>query len=446
MSSGYRSWEERDADVAKTKAETARIKAEAEAAAQAAESAAATTETVRLAEQVKQARLRNQLGEVAEKAKDDKKARRAKRREQRDEDGATFKILVNVVMALGLLAALPAQISYFLGLHRKDDKDPGLAWTLAPIPFFLELLAWVGVMGTRWAHRKGLPRWPFWILTATLGSLAGYINYAHGITEYGPVAGYALAATSVIGPLLAEVRQFLESKAAEDGRDLRQRARDRKAAREKAKAERERKRIETAEDALREDLFEEEFKEFRRIMAAHPTGAITRDAAWVQAWETLHGLPLSVTAESLASREAAREAIETVMRDYERTPESVAVDLWLADVFGVNRGDDGSAGASTGGSSDGPAGGGSRARRADPSEAPTTLGRKGKQRSGRTAAKTPEKPLDPADIEKVRKLADALGDVDRLSARKVREVIGGGSNEYAVRLRDHVKHNPTPTA
>ena len=260
MSSGYRSWEERDADVAKTKAETARIAAEAEKAAKDAEAAAAATETAKLAEQVKQARIRNQLGEVAEKAKDDKKARQTKRREQRDEDGATFKILVNVVMALGLLAALPAQISYFLGLHHKDDKNPGPAWTLAPIPFFLELLAWVGVMGTRWAHRKGLPRWPFWILTASLASLAGYINWAHGVTEYGPVAGYALAATSVIGPLLAEVRQYLESKAAEDGRDMKQRAKDRRAAREKAKANREREQVERTEDERRKKLFPSEFE------------------------------------------------------------------------------------------------------------------------------------------------------------------------------------------
>ncbi|MFI6854508.1 hypothetical protein [Streptomyces sp. NPDC050416] len=440
MSSGYRSWEERDADVAKTKAETARIKAEADAAAQAAESAAAATETAKLAEKVKQARLQKQLGDVKETAKDDKVARKAKRREQRDEDGATFKVLVNVVMALGLLAALPAQISYFLGLHRKDDKDPGPAWTLTPIPFFLELLAWVGVMGTRWAHRKGLPRWPFWILTATLASLAGWINYAHGVTEYGPVAGYALAATSMIGPLLAEVRQFLESKAAEDGRDLKQRAKDRRAAREKAKADREREQVERAEDERRKKLFPSEFEEYERIMAAYPTGGITRAAAWEQAWDTMHALPLAVTAGSMAAREVAREAVEELLRDADRSPESIAVDLFLAKAFDPNGGDDGPAGATPGGGSSGPTGGGSRARRAEPSEGPTALGRKGKQGSGRTAAKTPEKPLDPAHIEKVRKLVEALGDVDRLSARKVREVIGGGSNEYAVRLRNHVKN------
>lgn len=439
MSSEYRSWKERDADAALTSAKAEKTKAEAEQVKQAAVTGAAQTETALLAEQLKQTKLRNQLAAVTESAKDEQAKRKEQRREQRDENGTTFKILVNAAMALGLLAALPAQISYFLGLHRKDDPNSGPAWTLTPIPFFLELLAWVGVMGTRWAHRKGLPRWPFWILTAALASIAGWINLAHGATEYGPVAGWALAATSVIGPLLAEVRQFLESKAAEDGRDLKQRARDRRAARETARAERERERIERAEDERRQNLFEDEFAEFERIMAAHPTGGISREAAWVQAWDTKHGLPLSITAESLASKEAAREAIEAVMQDFGRTPESVAVDLWLADVFNPNGGDDGPSGTPTGGGSNGPTGGGSRARSRKPSEEPETLGRKGKQPSGRTAGKTPERPLDPAHIEQVRKLAEALGDIDRLSARKVREVIGGGSNEYAVRLRNAVR-------
>ncbi|RRQ81541.1 hypothetical protein [Streptomyces griseofuscus] len=440
MSSEYRSWKERDANAALTSAQAEKTKAEAEKAKQAVVAGAAQAQTALLAEQIKQAKLANQLAAVAENAKDDKTARKEKRREQRDENGTTFKALVNVVMALGLLAALPAQISYFLGLHRKDDTNPGPAWTLTPIPFFLELLAWVGVMGTRWAHRKGLPRWPFWILTAALASIAGYINLAHGSTEYGPVAGWALAATSVIGPLLAEVRQFLESKAAEDGRDLKQRARDRRGARERAKAAAARKEIERDEDERRRKLFPDEFAEFERIMAAYPTGGISREAAWERAWDTMHALPLAVTAGSMAAREVARAAVDSLMEDAGRTPESVAVDLFLAHAFNPKGGDDGPTGTPAGGGSIGPSGGGTRTRSRKATEEPEGLGRKGKQPSGRTSTKTPERPLDPAHIEKVRKLAEALGDVDRLSARKVREVIGGGSNEYAVRLRDAVKN------
>lgn len=55
------------------------------------------------------------------------------------------------------------------------------------------------------------------------------------------------------------------------------------------------------------------------------------------------------------------------------------------------------------------------------------------------AAKAPEKPLSEADLDKVRRLADGLGDVDKLSLSNVRTAVGGGRNEYLVRLRDAVR-------
>jgi hypothetical protein len=48
------------------------------------------------------------------------------------------------------------------------------------------------------------------------------------------------------------------------------------------------------------------------------------------------------------------------------------------------------------------------------------------------------KPLAEADLEAVRKLAEALGGPDRLSARNVRETVGC-RNDYAIRLRDAVR-------
>jgi hypothetical protein len=440
VSSTYRSWEEREAEAAKTRAEAARISADAAAATEALGAVAATTETARLAEQVKQAKLVKQLKAAEEDAVDDQLQRKQQRAAQAADNGLRFKALVKVVMVLGLLAALPAQLSYFLGLHKKGEQDTGLAWLMLPVPFFLELLAWVGVLGTQWAHRKGLPRWPFWILTAGLASVAGYINFTHGVAQYGLVAGVALCATSIIGPILAEVDQLLETMAAADPRNLQQRAADKVVAKAKAEAEKALAAQQAAEDAKRKKLFPTEFAEYERIMVAHPTGTIDRNTAWEQAWHNCHLLPLSVTAGTLAAREAARAGIAAVLAAADRTPESVAVDLLLADVFGPDRGDGGAAGGSSGGSPKGGAGGGSGATPQGGPKGATALGRKGKQASGRTAAKAPEKPLDPADIQRVRTLAEALGGVDRLSARNVREVIGGGANEYAVRLRNHVKN------
>jgi len=439
VSSTYRSWDEREAEAARTRAEAARISAEAAAATESLGAVAAKTETDRLAEQVKQAKLAKQLTAAQEDAFDDQLQRKQQRAEQAADNGSRFKALVKVVMVLGLLAALPAQLSYFLGLHKKGEQDPGYAWLMLPVPFFLEILAWVGVLGTQWAHRKGLPRWPFWILTTLLASVAGYINFTHGVAEYGLVAGVALCATSIIGPVLAEVDQFLETMAAADPRNLQQRAADKVVAKAKAEAEKTLAEQQDAEDAKRKKLFPAEFAEYERIIVAHPTGAIDRNAAWEQAWQNLHLLPLGMTAGTLAAREAARAGIAAVLAEADRTPESVAVDLLLADVFGPDRGDGGTAGGSSGGSPKGGAGGGSGAAPRGGTKTAAALGRKGKQASGRTAPKTPEKPLDPGHIETVRKLAEISGGADRLSARKVREVIGGGSNEYAVRLRNHVK-------
>lgn len=442
MSSDYRSWEEREADAAKTRAEAAILEAKAAAAATGLGAEAAKTETETLAETVKQTKLAAQLEAVKEDAADKKRVRKQQRREQDADNGSRFKALVTVVMVLGLVAALPAQLSYFLGLHKKGEADSGTAWLMAPVPFFLELLAWVGVLGTQWAHRKGLPRWPFWILTSALAGVAGYINLTHGTEEYGIVAGVALAATSMIGPALAEVRQALETKAAADPRGLEKRAADKVTAKVRAERDKADAKMRADEDGRRKKLFPEVFAEYERIVAAHPSGAIDRDTAWEQAWHNQHLLPLGVTAGTLAAREAARAGIEAVLSSAGRTPESVAVDLLLSEMFGNDRGDGGPAGGSSGRTPKGGMGGGSGAASPATSKAPTALVRKGKQASSTPSQKTPVKPLDSAHIETVRKLADALG-VDRLSARNVREAIGGGSNEYAVRLRDHVKSEPT---
>ncbi|WP_438489553.1 hypothetical protein [Streptomyces sp. S186] len=443
MTSEYRSWEEREAGAAKTRAEADRLKAETKALDQAAEVGAAKTETSRLAEQVEQARLNRQLAGVRRGAKADEEQAKAKRREAAADSGTSFKIVTNIVLTLGLLAALPAQLSYFLGLHRTGDTSGEPAWLLSPVPFFLELLAWVGVLGTQWAHRKGLPRWPFWILTASLASIAGYINLTHGTGEYGSVAGIALAATSVIGPILAEVRQVLESRAVADGRSREQRAKDKAAAKQKAAAEREVTQRHALEDVRRKAKWPLVFEEYERVVAAHAIGAITRDEAWKTAWDNLHMLPVGITAGTLAAREVARQAIDSVMSEADRTPESVAVDLFLADVFNPSRGDGGTSGGACGkGPQGGPRGGGGGSKVALPGRPPggeISLGRKGERTGRRVTSKTPKKPLTDADLKTVRNLAESLGDASKLTHSMVKAAVGGGTADYLVRLRRAVQ-------
>ncbi|MFE7120998.1 hypothetical protein ACFU99_36780 [Streptomyces sp. NPDC057654] len=462
--SEYRSWEEREADAAKTRAEAAKTSAEAKAAEQAVEVGSVKTATETLAEQVKQANLKKKLEGIQQESKDQDEQRKTERREARADDGSSFKTLVTVVVVLGLAAALPAQISYFLGLGGK-----GIAWLMLPVPVFLELLAWVGVLGTAWAHRKGLSRAPFWTLTAVLASVAGYINATHGTAQFGLIAGVALAVTSVGGPVLWEVRQYLETKAAADARGLEERARDKAKAKADAVEKKLQEQRDEAQDKQRKALFPDAWKQYEQILAARPAGSVDRDRAWeeanrshlfgdvwtvyeqllaanpfrsgreaemwAQAWHRVYRLPLGVTPDSLAVEIAAQQRIEKVLEENDRRAESVAVDLFLREVFPPESGGDDGPDESPGGDSGGgpPDGGGGGA------EGATALVRKGKQPSGKSSAKTPRRPLAEADLEKVRKLADALGGADKLSARNVREVLGGGANEYIVRARDAVK-------
>ncbi|MFI5739159.1 hypothetical protein ACIA9I_12390 [Streptomyces anulatus] len=445
MSADYRSWEEREAAAEKTRAEAARISAEAEAArtagSQAAEAGAAKTATDLLAEQVKQAGLKKKLDAVTEAAKDEKAELKARRREASADNGTAFKLIVNVAVVLGLLAALPAQLSYFLTLHKEGEKNPSTAWLLGPIPFFLELLAWVGVLGTRWAHRKGLPRWPFWVLTASLASVAGYINLAHGMDEYGIVAGVALAATSVIGPVLAEVRDFLEGRAAADTRSLEQRAAAKAAAKKQAREQRALAKVHATEDKRRKKLFPREFTEYERIIVAHPTGAISREAAWQQAWDNEHLLPLATTADTLAGREEARAAINAVLSNVDRTPESEAVDRLLAEIFRPDGGDSGPSQKPAEGGPKGGAGGGSRARRPVDPKKSGALGGIGNQPSGRAPRTDAVEPLRSEDIEAAKKLRDAVP-AEQFSTPAVAKLLGR-SKVYARRVRDAVQPDAT---
>ena len=163
---------------------------------------------------------------------------------------------------------------------------------------------------------------------------------------------------------------------------------------------------------------------------------------WAAAWHSVYRLPVGTTAETLAVEVAAERAVEKVLTDAERTPERYAVDRFLGELFPPTGGDDGAPGGTFGGRSpNGPQNGGDGAYRGFPKETPavaTPLVGKGNKSTERQPEESPERPLDEDDLNKVRALADALGDAAKLSARNVRETVGC-RNEYAVRLRDAVK-------
>ncbi|MFD0074279.1 hypothetical protein ACFVIY_17780 [Streptomyces sp. NPDC127166] len=458
MSSSYRSWEEREADATKTRAEAALLEAQTEAAKQELGAGAAKTATEQLAEQVKQARLRKQLTAVQDDAADDKAQRDEQRREAALDKGTIFKRLVTVIFVLGLLASLPSLIMYFLGLRAPGGPDEPALYLL-PVPFFLELLAFTAVKGTQWAVRKGFARWPFWILTAALAGFAGFINGSKGAELFGPIAGFALAATSIVGPILVEVREIIEARTAGDNRDAAQRVADKAKAHAEAAEKKEQERRERKQDADRKTMFPKQFEAYLRILASVPAGSLDRDEAWKEAriaveypkvhdrlltllslpgitsrpaaladaWRDVQGGPLGVTAEVLDRRLTAERSLADVLDAAEVTPYTAAVDSLLADLFPTRTGgDDGPAGAVT---EKGPQG---------PSKTPGALGGKGKRPVRQQPAEEAVKPIEAAHIEQVEKLAEALGGTDRLSVRKIREAVGCRT-EYAIRLRNAVQ-------
>jgi hypothetical protein len=119
--------------------------------------------------------------------------------------------------------------------------------------------------------------------------------------------------------------------------------------------------------------------------------------------------------------------VSAVLAYADQTPEKLAVEFLLADIF---KGEGGASGTLSGKPGGGP--------RDDASQARTALGGKGEGRDRSTSATDPVKPLAEADLKAVRKLAEALGGAERLSARNVREAIGC-RNDYAIRLRDAVR-------
>ncbi|MFI9244171.1 hypothetical protein ACIGXF_16635 [Streptomyces sp. NPDC053086] len=340
---------------------------------------------------------------------------RAARREKTLTPGNVYRKGTLGLVGLSALASLPAQVLHFVAIH----------WMLFPIGPAVEGAAWVMAAGVAYADERKLPVWVRWLLRALSLAAAGFaanINYKYGLSLTGHgvsesdarVAGLGLAAVTLGGPLFFEVRQWVLTltAAATDPK---------KRAEEKARAKHEKGR---------RRKFEAVADRQKQLLLAAPFGSLKPEDAWARAWWDIEGAPLGVTASVIADRLDAEADVSAVLAHAEQSPERVAVELLLADLFGPNGGDGGGSGTSTGRPGDGPRGGTPKARE--------SLGGKGKGPVASTADSEPQKPLAEADLEAVRKLAAALGGTDRLSARNVRETVGC-RNDYAIRLRDAVR-------
>ncbi|MFF9175961.1 hypothetical protein [Streptomyces sp. NPDC014793] len=361
---------------------------------------------------------REEQREIAAQKRRDRAQRRAARVARREKaltPGNVYRKGTLGLVTLSALASLPAQIIHFVSIY----------WMLFPIGPAVEGAAWVMAAGVAYADERKLPVWVRWLLRILSLAAAGFaanINYQYGLSliEHGiseasaHVAGLGLAAVTLGGPLFFEVRQWVLtlSAAVTDPK---------KRAEEKARAKHEKERRRT---------FKAVADRQKQLLLAAPFGTLKPEDAWARAWWDIEGAPLGMTASLIADRLDAEADVSAVLVRAEQSPERIAVELLLADLFGPNGGDGGGSGTAIGRPGDGPRGGTPKTR--------TALGGKGKGPVSSTADTEPPKPLAEADLEAVRKLAAALGGTDRLSARNVRETVGC-RNDYAIRLRDAVR-------
>ncbi|MFI1890465.1 DUF2637 domain-containing protein [Streptomyces jumonjinensis] len=367
--------------------------------------------------------------ELAERAADREEAKRLRRERDRDRarlraerKAARGELLARlrsegdtvgsvIAMACSVIPALYFQLRALMG----EGSLPGfIALCLAVM---LESGAWVATVAGERAKREGRPVGVFRAAMWGCATFAAAINYSHAP---GPSwLAWVLAASSYGGVGFWELRGYGRHKT--------------KASR--TRAQRREERLRRKHDRKRRRKFPKVYARYTDLLTAAPYGSLDSETAWRDAWRDIHRAELGVTAGVLAHRVAADKALSAAVSGAETSPESAAVELLLADLFGPGDGDaDGSSGPSGPGPDDGPdsppAGGHGSAN---------SLGRKGKRPSGRTAPKTPGKPLTEADLDTVRALAKTLGGTANLSASVVRRAIGGGSSEYIVRLRDAVK-------
>ncbi|GAB2778379.1 hypothetical protein [Streptomyces daliensis] len=350
--------------------------------------------------------------------------RKAARRESRSaalarlsREGDTVAALI--VMACSIIPAVYYQIAALAAVPKVPVV---IAVALAVM---LEAGAWVSTVAGERAKAAGRPVGRFRAAMWACAAVAASINYSHAP---GPDwFAWVLAASSFGGVAFWELR----GAGRHGGWGGRSRA-ERRADRARAKQARRRKR-----------RFADVWERHLDILAAHPYDSLDAETAWAQAWRDVHGAAVAVTAPVVEQRLAADAELEDVLDAADRTPERAAVELLLDDLFGADRGDDGPSGGTSGSAPSGPSGTGSGGARLKIVEPATPLGRKGKQpsgeRAGRTAPKAPAKPLADADLEKVRALADTLGGAAHLSLKTVRQAVGGGANEYLVRLRNAVR-------
>ncbi|MEE1773232.1 hypothetical protein PUR34_34980 [Streptomyces sp. JV185] len=261
-------------------------------------------ERVRAADE-RAARLREQ--QRVEKA-----AARKARAERRTELGASLtagnvyrKGTLALVAASGL-GSLPAQVLHFVSISPM----------LLPLPLAIEGAAWVMAAGVAYADERHLPGWVRWFLRGLVVAAAGFaasVNYDYGTHLSGlsvsdaRAAGVGLAAVTLLGPMLFEIRQWVTTLSAASG-DAQDRAR--------RKHDRTRRRQHRSVARLAD-----------RLVSAAPFDEMSFEDAFAHAWEIETGTATPGMTPKL-HRRAARSTAALVQAQHPSAPQSRARTWW----------------------------------------------------------------------------------------------------------------------
>jgi hypothetical protein len=485
VSSDYRSWEERDADLRRREALDAPKIAAAKARADEIERAArqaADEEQWERAERAEAEQAARRKKQQADRAEAERLAE-AKRRDER----ATRAVNIGVVAAL--LVALPLQIRAFWNADR---------WWEVLVPFVLEGLAWVFIRQAEAAITSRRIVWHYLVGVFACSAFAATVNIYDGFahTEIGPIFGVVGGVCSIAGPAMKVIHEFgardktakatrAERKLAEQ--QAKKAAAELEAARVQAEALVDAKRVEAegrqkveadkraaheekvaadkaaaeaqlaAQDEQRKTLYPGAWEQYELILAANPIGSISRDRAWdearradahpdvwrryqiltlnapantkssdlwAEAWVSEKGLPPGHTIEGLAAKLAAREYVDQTLAEHLGAAQHLAVEELLADIFGSG----GEGGAS-------PAKGRPKKPSSGPAQDLGALGGIGEDPDSPPARKDLTEPLSETDLKAARALraADPAG----FSTPAVADLLGR-SRGYAKRIRDAV--------
>lgn len=246
-------------------------------------------------------------------ARRDKAARKQARAAKRQRDLTPSNVYSKGTLALvgfSAAASLPAQIIHFVTLH----------WMLFPIGPALEGLAWVMAAGVAYADERKLAPWVRWLLRGlTLGAagFAGYINFTYGLSleakgltpDEAATVGTGLAAVTLAGPLVFEIRQWVRTLTAATANPKR--------AEEKARAKHEKARRKQHPKIA---------KIAAALLADAEYGKLTAEEAWTQARRIVNGTDLpgitaaltamaTKSAAALAAAENEQPVTRTVIRE-----------------------------------------------------------------------------------------------------------------------------------